>query len=248
MLDLREALGLTRDSSPTACRSCGALCAPIPYGEHDFKPVPYCEACVMARIEDDNHARSREEFEAFKSRLQASGVSTKDLEELKKKGVTLEAPIRRVVEGERLGAYIYSEPKGTGKTSQLQLALLASARKGEGVYLTTEGALLDSLKGDKDKVRIEAYARVGVLAIDECATRAGTPFEVGQMFELINTRYLHERPTLWASNHELKDLVEHHPLYSGRTGERILAMMGDKTQMLTLHKQWRSVGTLNFFL
>ncbi len=85
--------------------------------------------------------------------------------------VTLEAPIRRVVEGERLGAYIYSEPKGTGKTSQLQLALLASARKGEGVYLTTEGALLDSLKGDKDKVRIEAYARVGVLAIDECAAR-----------------------------------------------------------------------------
>jgi hypothetical protein len=95
-----------------------------------------------------------------------------------------------------------------------------------GVESLTEGRILDSLKpnaGGRQR-SIEYYQMLPYLFIDDMGTSKITEWGYGQMFEIIDYRYQHEKSTIISSNVRLKALAQ--AGYDDRMLTRIFEMCG----------------------
>lgn len=122
------------------------------------------------------------------------------------------------------GLYFYSEVKGSGKT-RLASSIANALVKEYGVNLAfiKSGDLFEQIKKamfDKDStttkaVIIKTFREVDLLVIDDLALTDATEFEEGVMYDLIDYRLEHKKPTIFTSNVTIMELEDIYP------GERV---------------------------
>jgi DNA replication protein DnaC len=116
---------------------------------------------------------------------------------------------------------------GTGKTwAEVAMAREAWAR-GASVWMTTAHDLLESLKPGRDD-RAHGRARgVDVLLLDDVGAERLSEWAAGELYGLVNARWLDVTPTLVTSNLSPEVLVE-------RVGSRVFSRLYDGAARLTL--------------
>jgi len=115
----------------------------------------------------------------------------------------------------RKGLYLTGNP-GTGKT--VALAALYNNLQEAGIpvifipALEAIQLLLDYLKRDSissfEKSPLELFKTVEVLILDDIDKINPTPWALGQLYDILNTRYTNYLSTFFTSNHSLPELTK----------------------------------------
>jgi DNA replication protein DnaC len=111
---------------------------------------------------------------------------------------------------------------GTGKTHLCTAIALEAARQGLEARYTTAQRMFRAIKetfnkgSDKSSTEvIREFSTVELLVIDEVGIQFGSEFESNHLFDILNERYEHLRPTLLASNLPRAEVVKY-------LGERVI--------------------------
>lgn len=113
---------------------------------------------------------------------------------------------------------------GTGKTHLAIGVIKAITSVGTARFLTVQGAIRsikDSWAKDSDVSESKAIARLtgpDLLVLDEVGVQFGSTFETNALFDVLNSRYLDEKPTILLSNLDFDEVKKY-------LGERVLDRM-----------------------
>lgn len=209
---------------PCRCGGAGFYVADVPYGDPEFGRLVPCSCTVAARsrraagVATSILAQLHRELGRLRHCTIASFDLGRDLRPLEYDGVVWSVEAQRASLAEGLAAaevyaddpagwlYIYG-PVGSGKSHLAAAVASHLAAQGRTTAYATAAGLITFLKagfrdGSADQ-RLLALQEVELLVIDDMGTqRALTVGEWAfeQFFELINTRYRMERPTILTSN------------------------------------------------
>ena len=113
---------------------------------------------------------------------------------------------------ESRGLYLFGKTKGTGKTRGACIVLNELSHNGYAVKFTTSGQLLQSIKDSwSDKANgersvIDDLTNTDILLIDDFGVESVTDWRQEQFYNIINERYITQRPTIFTSNFDLAEL------------------------------------------
>lgn len=128
------------------------------------------------------------------------------------------------------GLYLYSQIKGSGKT-RLASSIANALVKEHGVDFAfiKSADLMDQVKKTFDKNSettksdvIKTFREVDLLVIDDLALKETTEFEEGILYDLMDFRLEHKKPTIFTSNVTISELEGIFP--GGRVNKRINKM------------------------
>lgn len=199
-----------------------------------YHSLIYCKGCAekSERASDraDRAQAAADERAQLKANYALAGLSPADVAlEFKLMGKLAGfARARNARPDDRVpyGGYLWG-PSGTGKTTQIALAVRRYTQEGWRCKIITEAALLASLKkgGGAD---LRDYIGLDLLAVDEIGRDELTPWGRAQLAELIDSRCSarYKRPTLFTSNVSPLDLPKAPGGLSIRTVNRILDACG----------------------
>lgn len=129
------------------------------------------------------------------------------------------------------GAYIEGD-YGTGKTTQLVLAVMHYIQEGWKARYTTQDAMISSLLSTADPQRsVEHWATFDLLVIDEFGFSLESEWERKKLYEILDARYRTKKPTMIASIYSLDDMHRDEDL-SVRIGRRIARRLEDIAGLL----------------
>ncbi|WP_245590479.1 ATP-binding protein [Aneurinibacillus terranovensis] len=121
---------------------------------------------------------------------------------------------------------------GCGKTHLLMAVSNNLMRKGVGVLYFTWVDLLNELKDDFDLLheKVQRMQKVDVLFIDDLfkGRKEPTPFQLEQLFAIVNYRYLNHLPIMISSERDIDQICE----IDEAIGSRIYEMCRDYTVLL----------------
>jgi DNA replication protein DnaC len=121
---------------------------------------------------------------------------------------------------------------GCGKTHLLMAVSNNLMRRGIGVLYFTWVDLLNELKDDFDLLhdKVQRMQQVDVLFIDDLfkGRKEPTPFQLEQLFAIVNYRYLNHLPMLISSERDIDQMCE----IDEAIGSRIYEMCRDYTVLL----------------
>jgi DNA replication protein DnaC len=229
------------------CAECSGDVDPI-WTIFGWKIQPLCVECLerKQRLQVTHAKRKLLHLHA----LQA-GISEYEIAQAKEvKFAGLGKPVRDIIElvepARKCAAYLCG-PAGTGKTTQLVLATLnrivnrleqfsddritgGHITQGGIVYIT-EGEFLRARYPGPDQRPLSDFTEAPFLALDEIGGSKPTDFAGAEIYDLINARYRHRRPTLFAGNFRLSQLARSekqggHRCYDDRLITRIGEMCG----------------------
>jgi len=102
---------------------------------------------------------------------------------------------------------VVSGPSGTGKTHLAVAIAYRAIQNGFDAYFTTATALIDELSvgSRRGKLRhvLPTYTHPAVLVIDEVGYLSYGPDAANVLFQVVNDRYLHQRPMIFTTNKPL---------------------------------------------
>lgn len=149
------------------------------------------------------------------------------------------------------GAFVWG-PTGTGKSTELALAVRRYVADGWNCRLVSQAELLDTLRPDGG-MRVRDYAALDLLAIDELGRDSLTAWSREQLQEILDARMgsRFRKPTMLASNLDLKALMtrvetlrdgtrREMPGLGRRTIERIAVACGYTPERDPTHKVART--------
>jgi DNA replication protein DnaC len=219
----------TRDDS---CEAHGAFIA-----KQIFKRWTGCPECErLRRLEADEIDRKeagRREEERLERSLENAGISPRFRQSSLENFMPIKASEKAIHEamkcyGNRLvsgttggQSNVFIGKPGTGKThiGRALGALCVRAKMRARIETTAE--IIRAIKGtwSKDSTSseegmIDWYAERDFLVIDEVGVQFGSDTERRMLFEIVDIRYQYQRPTLFISNHTLKEV-------QGFLGERV---------------------------
>jgi DNA replication protein DnaC len=128
---------------------------------------------------------------------------------------TLQAGVRLALLGSALSAdfvtqghtLIFSGPSGTGKTHLAVAIAYRAIQNGFDARFTSATALIEDLSTATMKGRVgqvlPAYTHPHVLVIDEVGYLSYGPDAANVLFQVVNDRYLHQRPMIFTTNKPL---------------------------------------------
>jgi len=104
-------------------------------------------------------------------------------------------------------ALVFSGPSGTGKTHLAVAIAYRAIQNGFDAAFTTATALIDelSLAARRGKLRhvLPTYTHPDVLVIDEVGYLSYGPYAANVLFQIVNDRYLRQRPMIFTTNKPL---------------------------------------------
>jgi len=128
---------------------------------------------------------------------------------------TFQSALRLSLLGSALGpefitqghSLVVSGPSGTGKTHLAVAIAYRAIQNGFDAYFTTATALIDELSvgSRRGKLRhvLPTYTHPAVLVIDEVGYLSYGPDAANVLFQVVNDRYLHQRPMIFTTNKPL---------------------------------------------
>lgn len=121
------------------------------------------------------------------------------------------------------GLYLWSETKGSGKTMMLSALSNELMEQGKQVKFATSMQILNEIKAswDNDNDMTESrllrdLENVEILVIDDFGTERTKEWIEDRFYQIINTRYIEKKLTLYSANYDIKNLP-----YDDRIGSRI---------------------------
>lgn len=122
------------------------------------------------------------------------------------------------------GLYLWSVTKGSGKTMMLSALSNELMDLGKQVKFATSMQIINEIKAswDKDNEMTESrllrdLERVEILVIDDFGTEQTKDWIDDKFYQIINTRYIERKLTLYSANYNIKDLP-----YNERISSRVM--------------------------
>jgi DNA replication protein DnaC len=149
---------------------------------------------------------------------------------------TFQSAVRLSLLGSALGpefvtgghSLVFSGPSGTGKTHLAVAIAYRAIQHGFDAVFTTATALIDELslasyRGETHDV-VSRYTHPDVLVIDEVGYLSYGPDAANVLFQVVNDRYLHQRPMIFTTNKPLAawGRVLHDPDLAAAILDRVL--------------------------
>jgi len=149
---------------------------------------------------------------------------------------TFQSAVRLSLLGSALGpefvtgghSLVFSGPSGTGKTHLAVAIAYRAIQNGFDAVFTTATALIDELslashRGETHDV-VSRYTHPDVLVIDEVGYLSYGPDAANVLFQVVNDRYLHQRPMIFTTNKPLAawGRVLHDPDLAAAILDRVL--------------------------
>ena len=115
--------------------------------------------------------------------------------------------------------------KGTGKSFYAMCIANALAEKQILTGFTTTTALMNTLQGswDKDEI-IDAVCRFRLLVLDDLGAERNTAYGDEMIYNIINERYLTNRPTIVTTNFSLEEMKSESDMWRSRIYDRVIEM------------------------
>ena len=115
--------------------------------------------------------------------------------------------------------------KGTGKSFYAMCIANALAEKQILTGFTTTTALINTLQGswDKDEI-IDAVCRFRLLVLDDLGAERNTAYGDEMIYNIINERYLTNRPTIVTTNFSLEEMKSESDMWRSRIYDRVIEM------------------------
>lgn len=111
------------------------------------------------------------------------------------------------------GLYLFSKTKGTGKTRLAAIIANELMKIGVEVKFATSGEILEEIKRTWNKeteysesTLINSLTKTDVLIIDDFGVEKAKEWRNEKFYNIINSRYVSLRPTIFTSNYNLSDL------------------------------------------
>jgi len=122
---------------------------------------------------------------------------------------------------------VLSGPSGTGKTHLAVAVAYRAIQNGDAVFTTATALIAElSLASSRGRLRhtLIAYTHPHVLVIDEVGYLSYGPDAANVLFQVVNDRYLHQRPMIFTTNKPLAawGRVPHDPDLAGAILDRVL--------------------------
>lgn len=155
--------------------------------------------------------------------------SDRDIALIAKKAAAKFVENYQVMKEHGKGLYLYSQVKGSGKT-RLASSIANALVKLHGVDIAfiKSADLITQVKktfGSKETNAsevIETFRKVEVLVVDDLALKGATEFEEGILYDVMDYRLEHKKPTIFTSNVTITELESIYP--GGRVNKRINKM------------------------
>lgn len=128
---------------------------------------------------------------------------------------TFQSAVRLSLLGSALGpefitqghSLVFSGPSGTGKTHLAVAIAYRAIQNGFDALFTTATALIEDLstatRDGKLREALASYTHPSVLVIDEVGYLGYGPDAANVLFQVVNNRYLHQRPMIFTTNKPL---------------------------------------------
>lgn len=224
-----SALNASRPISTEVCRCNGAgfYVADARYGQPDFGRLIPCVCTQQARDARSHLTRGQllDALSAELGQLRSCQFTTFDLDRKLKpltvEGTTYTIRAQQAALQAALGAAqrYADEPSGwlyihgtVGAGKSHLAAAIANTLAGRGVratYASTPAHLSFIKSGFRDGSaddRLLALQQVDLLVLDDLGTEQDSPWNRQALYQILNTRYLHERPTVLTSNGPIEAL------------------------------------------
>lgn len=128
------------------------------------------------------------------------------------------------------GLYMYSRTKGTGKTRLSCIIANELIKKGVEVKFATSGSILEEIKKSWDTNSeyglMNDLNRADVLIIDDFGVEKAKDWRNEKFYNIINSRYISKRPTVFTSNYNLDELI------SAKYDDRIISRIKETCYMV----------------
>ena len=214
------------------------------YGKRYTAPS-ICPACEQERDAKDAAQDARQREERFRRQQVHAGVSPRFAEASLDAFITetpaqrdVLAVLRRFVEtgGTDPANLILAGTLGPGKTFVGYALVNFWLRAGRSAIFTTALGLVRRIRDtysstEKEGAVMRRLASVGLLVIDECGVKTGSPSERALLADVINSRYENVRPTAVIGNLTAGEFTE-------ALGERAMDRLKEKGR--TLIFDWAS--------
>lgn len=202
-----------------ACNGAGYLRYDVPVGHALFGQIVPCRC-----RQDELRARERARLVALSGLQPAMRRMTFDAYATRGTG-TAKALAAAVEYATEPHGWLYLHgPYGTGKTHLLAAIAWSLVDRGIGAFYVVVPDLLVKLQATfndgSDETFAERFKRIkdaDVLLLDDLGAEKSTEWAMAQMFDLINSRYLSEKPLVVASN-----------LTPAQIGGRVGSRLGDR--------------------
>jgi len=153
---------------------------------------------------------------------------------------TFQSAVRLSLLGSALGpefvtaghSLVFSGPSGTGKTHLAVAIAYRPIQNGFDALFTTATALIEDLstatRDGKLREALTSYTHPSVLVIDEVGYLGYGPDAANVLFQVVNNRYLHQRPMIFTTNKPLAawGRVLHDPDLAEAILDRVLDAAG----------------------
>ena len=202
-------------------------------GSRVFAVAPECACDRAARERDRAEQERRDQDEAYRRRLEASGLPRR-YQRATFDGFSAAPGTEKALAAAREFAETFAReaedgllvrgPTGAGKTHLAAAVAMTLLRRGFSVSFWNVPLLLDALRpgGDKPDAEIMARARrVDLLILDDLGTEKATEWAQERLYVLTEYRYEDARPLIVTTNASLRELQE---LLSPKTVSRLAEM------------------------
>ena len=140
------------------------------------------------------------------------------------------------------GLYLHGEA-GTGKTFLSSIIAREYVKNGYNVIFGDVPLLMNRLKATFDKggtdELLDRYGKCDLLVLDDLGAGQVTDWNVGIIYQIINTRYNAQRPIIATSNYDLRDLETVLSKSDEFTGRRITSRLREMCYQLYLGRNDR---------
>lgn len=203
------------DPACPACRGSGFVTRRLPLGDPRFGKAEPC-ACVLRESEAARRARLERlsnlgSLVRFRFETMLPGGPAGDDPAFR---AAWEAA--RAYAAEPSGWLVFVGPSGSGKTHLAAAIVNERIRLGHPALFMVVPDLLDHLRASYGAEEgelgytdlFEQLRNAPLLVLDDIDAAAGTPWAREKLFQLVNARYLAERPTVFTSGSELEALEQ----------------------------------------
>lgn len=127
------------------------------------------------------------------------------------------------------GLYLYSQVKGSGKTRLASSIANALVKKhGADIAFIKSADIISQVKKTFNSKEtsasevVETFRKVEVLVVDDLALKGASDYEEGILYDIMDYRLEHKKPTIFTSNVTIQGLEKIYP--GGRVNKRINKM------------------------